>query len=244
MTSNILSRFLPPNGSPSVYETIRHHDATSDSSDVEERAGLTLEDGPGEHYSDRELEDAMADAERSRLLDPDDAFISRKSPRKASVAGPSKSNSRHHHSSRPRWAQDASPGHDFEDGDDDVPASLLVEGHHDDDDLKSRLPPPPTSHLSPDDRQPSLPGPSTRGDRARGRAAREQQPLHHADRRRAPAVRWSLGLPNLNTVDPKEKAMWMWANVENLDNFLKDVYTYFLGNGIWSILLNRVLSLL
>jgi autophagy-related protein 9 len=106
------------------------------------------------------------------------------------------------------------------------------------------LPPPPTSHLSPDDRQPSLPGPSTRGDRARGRAAREQQPLYHADRRRAPAVRWSLGLPNLNTVDPKEKAMWMWANVENLDNFLKDVYTYFLGNGIWSILLNRVLSLL
>jgi autophagy-related protein 9 len=45
-------------------------------------------------------------------------------------------------------------------------------------------------------------------------------------------------------IDPKEKAMWMWANVENLDNFLKDVYTYFLGNGIWSILLNRALSLL
>ncbi|GAQ02928.1 autophagy-related protein 9 [Aspergillus lentulus] len=244
MTSNILSRFLPPNGSPSVYETIRHHDATSDSSDVEERAGLTLEDGSGEHYSDRELEDAMADAERSRLLDPDDAFISRKSPRKASVAGPTKSNSRHRQSSRPRWAHAASPGHDFEDGDDDVPASLLVEGHQDDDDLKSRLPPPPTSHLTSDDRQTSLPGPSTRGDRARWRAAREQQPLHHADRRRAPGVRWSLGQPNLNTVDPKEKAMWMWANVENLDNFLKDVYTYFLGNGIWSILLNRVLSLL
>lgn len=244
MTSNILSRFLPPNGSPSVYETIRNHDATSDSSDVEERAGLTLEDGPGEHYSDRELEDAMADAGRSRLLDRDDAFISRRSPRKASVAGPSKSNSRRRHFSRPRWAHDASPSHDFEDGDDDVPASLLVEGHHDDDELKSRLPPPPTSHITPDDRQPSRPGPSTRGVRGRGRAAKEQQPLHHADRRRAPAVRWSLGQPNLNTVDPKEKAIWMWANVENLDNFLKEVYTYFLGNGIWSILLNRVLSLL
>ena len=38
--------------------------------------------------------------------------------------------------------------------------------------------------------------------------------------------------------------MWLWANVENLDNFLKDVYTYFLGNGMWSILLNRALSLL
>jgi autophagy-related protein 9 len=38
--------------------------------------------------------------------------------------------------------------------------------------------------------------------------------------------------------------MWRWANVEDLDNFLKDVYTYFLGNGIWSILLTRVLNLL
>jgi autophagy-related protein 9 len=241
MTSNILSRFLPPNGSPSVYEAIRNHDVTSDSSDLEERAGLTLEDHTEERYSDRELEDALVDAERSTLPDQDDAFISRKSSRKASAAGPSKSTSRHRHPSRPRWTH--SPGHDFEDGDDDVPASLLVEGHQDDDDLKSRLPPPPSSHLPREDTQP-LPGPSTRGDRVRWRTAREQQPLHDADRRRAPGVRWSLGQPNLNTVDPKEKAMWMWANVENLDNFLKDVYTYFLGNGIWSILLNRVLSLL
>ncbi|OAX81033.1 hypothetical protein ACJ72_04627 [Emergomyces africanus] len=38
--------------------------------------------------------------------------------------------------------------------------------------------------------------------------------------------------------------MWRWANVENLDNFLADVYDYFLGNGIKSILLSRVLNLL
>ena len=44
--------------------------------------------------------------------------------------------------------------------------------------------------------------------------------------------------------DPKEKALWRWANVQNLDYFLLDVYDYFVGNGIWSILLNRVLSLL
>jgi autophagy-related protein 9 len=50
--------------------------------------------------------------------------------------------------------------------------------------------------------------------------------------------------PGLANVDPKKKAMWRWANVEDLDNFLKDVYTYFLGNGIWSILLTRVLNLL
>jgi autophagy-related protein 9 len=62
------------------------------------------------------------------------------------------------------------------------------------------------------------------------------------DQRRPRLKVW--GHPNLAAVDPKEKAMWLWANVENLDNFLKDVYTYFLGNGMWSILLNRALSLL
>jgi len=45
-------------------------------------------------------------------------------------------------------------------------------------------------------------------------------------------------------IHPKEQAMWRWANVENLDNFLKDVYDYFLGNGIKCILLGRVLNLL
>jgi autophagy-related protein 9 len=27
----------------------------------------------------------------------------------------------------------------------------------------------------------------------------------------------------LGLIDPKERAMWKWANVENLDNFLQDV---------------------
>jgi len=38
--------------------------------------------------------------------------------------------------------------------------------------------------------------------------------------------------------------MWRWANVENLDNYLKDVYMYFMGNGIWCIGLGRALNLL
>ncbi len=48
----------------------------------------------------------------------------------------------------------------------------------------------------------------------------------------------------MSMMDPKERALWMWANVENLDNFLQDVYDYFLGNGIWSVLLSRLLNLL
>jgi len=45
-------------------------------------------------------------------------------------------------------------------------------------------------------------------------------------------------------VDPSERAMWKWSNVEDLDNFLIDVYDYYLGNGIWSIILSRFLNLL
>lgn len=36
----------------------------------------------------------------------------------------------------------------------------------------------------------------------------------------------------------------MWANVENLDQFLNEVYAYYIGHGIYSILLNRAVKLL
>ncbi|KAE8144331.1 autophagy-related protein 9 [Aspergillus avenaceus] len=246
MTSNILSRFLPPNGSPSVYETLRQNDADSNASDVEERAGLTLEDDQTDQFSARELEAAMADAERDSMPSPtpSEPFLSQRAPRRISDEDHTNVGSRRHRHGRPHWMNKSSPRHDFDDGDDDVPPSLLVEGHQDDDDMKSRLPPPPPPHRNLDQEHTPVPGPSSRDYRDRWQSAREQLPLHNNHRGQRPSVIWSLGHPNLATVDPKEKAMWLWANVENLDNFLKDVYTYFLGNGIWSILLNRALSLL
>lgn len=48
---------------------------------------------------------------------------------------------------------------------------------------------------------------------------------------------------NLKHMDPKERALWKWANVENLDNFLVDVYSYFLGSGIYCILLTRAVNM-
>lgn len=38
--------------------------------------------------------------------------------------------------------------------------------------------------------------------------------------------------------------MFRWANVSNLDVFIRDVYDYYLGAGIWCILLERLLHLL
>ncbi|KAL4934032.1 autophagy protein ATG9 [Aspergillus undulatus] len=252
MASNVLSRFLPPNGSPSVYETLRQHDNDSDVSDVEERAGLTYEDDAnlGDRFTDRELEEAMADAAREESPSPSDNFLTPQRLQRGPQAGPSGTQPRRRKSSNPRWMQSVSPRpypgdrdyHD-EDHDDDVPASLLMEGQHDDDDdLKMRLPPPPSHRLS--DPQPSRSARSPRRDHIRWDTTQNQTPSHNFPRRNHPKSLWSAGYPNLSLVDPKEKAMWMWANVENLDNFLKEVYTYFLGNGIWSILLNRLLSIM
>ena len=247
MKSNILSRILPPADSPSVYEAIRDHDADSNPSDVEERAGLAWNEDHqrGEQFNDRELEDAMADAQGSELTSPaasTTAFLTQDPPpRKTSREGKGKSPvSRRRKPSRPRWARDTlSPGYEApEDADEDVPASLMVEGNQEDDALRSRLPPPPSHHL---DDPPPEPGPSSHGNRVRWETTRDGG-LHQ---RPPPAARWSIGQhPNLAFVDPKEKAMWRWANVENLDNFLEDVYAYSLGHGIWSICLQRVIGLL
>ncbi|KAL4910777.1 hypothetical protein BDW74DRAFT_141842 [Aspergillus multicolor] len=250
MSSNVLSRFLPPNGQ-SVYETIRQHDNDSDVSDVEERAGLVYDGNANleDRFSDRELEEAMADATREGSSSPSDTFLNPQAMQRGHQVGPASSGPRRRKPSESKWMQSVSPrpeplddDDNDDEHDDDVPASLLMEGQHDDEELKMRLPPPPSHHLS--DPQPSRTARSPRREHIRWDTTSDQRHSHDMPRRSRPKSLWSAGHPNMAMVDPKEKAMWMWANVENLDNFLKEVYTYFLGNGIWSIVLNRVLSIL
>ncbi|AET41374.1 autophagy protein ATG9 Ecym_8078 [Eremothecium cymbalariae DBVPG len=47
-----------------------------------------------------------------------------------------------------------------------------------------------------------------------------------------------------NPLSPRERALWKWANVENLDVFLQDVYGYYLGNGLYCIMIEKLLNLL
>ncbi|GAA5912920.1 autophagy protein ATG9 [Sporobolomyces salmoneus] len=47
-----------------------------------------------------------------------------------------------------------------------------------------------------------------------------------------------------NQMNARERALWNWINVEDLDGFLERVYRYYLGKGIWTIVLERVLNLL
>ncbi|KAL4874506.1 autophagy protein Apg9-domain-containing protein [Aspergillus karnatakaensis] len=249
MASNVMSRFLPPSGSPSVYETIRQHDDDLDDLDAEERAGLEFgsDVNLGGRFSDRELEDAMADATREESPSPSDTFLTPQVMQRGGSRNAASSRIRRGKPNDSRWMQTMSPrpdpiDDDDDDHDDDVPASLLMEGHEDDDDLRSRLPPPPSHHLS--DPQPSQSPHYSPHDHIRWDTTGDQRPHHGLPRRNRPKSIWSAGHPNMASIDPKEKAMWRWANVENLDNYLKDVYIYYLGNGIWSIQLHRVLSLL
>jgi autophagy-related protein 9 len=235
MTPNIVSRLLPTsNGSPSIYETIRQHDEDSDESDVEERAGMILdEENLREHFHQVDLQKARIQASQmphQRHANARKAHEIPGAPMKAARKG-----------SRPRWAKEPNKLLDVEEADDDVPASLLIEG--DDDDMlqkMSNLPPPP------DFRPDVIPtaGPTTNQARQQWQRTQAQQALHPTQPKPTARQGSLKGPPSLALADPKEKAMWRWANVENLDNFLEDVYDYYLGNGLWSILLQRVLNML
>lgn len=230
MASNgLLSRILPPrDGSPSIYETIRQHDDDdSETSDFDDGAGTAL--------------DEQNLGERSENLDFEHAGISASQTTTRSSHGRGQSNGTGDRTgrvirgfSRPRWMRQSQLG-DLEEQDDDVPASLLFEGGDDQQvqDLPN-LPPPPS--FSPD------PTP-LRGNTAGNNIQPQQGPRVISRRARARRT-IAPGFSPLAMADPKEKAMWRWTNVENLDNYLHEVYMYFLDHGFWSIILRRALNLL
>lgn len=45
-------------------------------------------------------------------------------------------------------------------------------------------------------------------------------------------------------LNAKERALWRWINVEDVDDFLQEVYLYYVGKGIWAIGLGSLLNLL
>lgn len=228
MASNIFSRLLPPaTGSPSIYETFRELEQSSDPSDIEDRAGMALdEENLNTHIQDDELDDALLDAaasqrspvsNRARLKEQARALPRRSSPNR-------------------RWAQPSPRPAEVDDLDDEVPESLLIEDGED-------IMPARGKHRHA--AIPPIPGPATKALQGKWQAAQEQQPLHPETS--PEPVRGgdnSRRRQSLWMINPKERAMWRWANVENLDNFLKDVYDYFIGNGIWCILLSRLFYLL
>ena len=223
LASNLLSRLLPPSNL-SVYEAMQEQDDSSDTTDPEERAALALdEENLGDHNFD--LDPALADAMEAHIGIED------------SGVGHTRDKGRRGRGSR--WPHPSPAALEPDEADDDVPPSLLIE---------TNQAGPANPLLSPQPRPQRSPNPipiagqATGAVRAKWNATQERQKLHQ-DGHILPAYSSTPNRRNL-LIDPKEKALWRWANVQNLDNFLQDVYGYYLGNGIWSILLNGMLNLL
>ncbi|KAL8768456.1 MAG: hypothetical protein Q9209_005362 [Squamulea sp. 1 TL-2023] len=222
MTSNLFSRFLPaPSGTPSIYETLRQRDESSDQSDIEERAAMAASKKDSEEqFHDYDLDDEVAEAgNRLHAETLGNRVVSKARERRVPQHTPS---------SNAPYAEEA---------DDDVPQSLLIEDND--------SPLSPLQEQQPRPTASPIPGPASRATRAKWRATQEQQRLHtDLPSRPSQSAQPGIRIPGLAIASPRERAMWRWANVEDLDNFLRDVYEYFLGNGIWCILLSRVLNLL
>lgn len=244
MASGLISRLLPTRSdSPSVYDTIREHednDTNTDTSDDERGRALALDERNLEEQSfNLDIEAANLDLEESRVTSQNTGFL-RKSIRHGQTRTLDPGMSRAHPFSRGRKSTRLL---DVEEVDDEVPASLLIEGRE--------LGGEPTSSNPADGAGkaeyavPSLKSPN-RSTRSQWETVRENQRLHPLDAPPSTNVTNKTGkaLPGLGLAHPKDKAMWRWANVENVDNYIRDVYVYYIENGVWSILLGRCLYLL
>ncbi|SMQ51850.1 unnamed protein product [Zymoseptoria tritici ST99CH_1A5] len=228
MSSRVLSRFLPvAEGDISVYEALRQ--------DTTRHADIEAQRAPRE-YDDFHEEDENPDA----FL-----YDTTEEPNQ-STAGDSPPVMQRQ-SERWQDAKAKKSGRRKLDtlDDEDVPDSLLVE---------------PKSHRM------TAAGPSrasaaenmvqTKLARAEAqwRATQEQQGLHASEaygvqstrpaRATSRTTQPTTTAPLPARASPTAEAMWLYTNANNLDAFLVEAYEYFVGHGVYSILLNRVLTLL
>lgn len=215
MSSNPFSKLVPTSQGRSFYEDLQRR-----GENVEDRAGLLDEENLNHDFHDYDLEHAEGlGVEDSRTT-------------LGGVPGPT-TKSRSHKDGGPAW------GPQEDDGDNDVPASLLVE-RHDGDTAGSHH----HSRKKRGRKSSAIPGPSNA--HAQWETTQAQQRLHEDSVFGQPQRHFALpnslftGMVSGNT---KKKAEWRWANVSNLDNFIRDVYDYYLGNGFWCILVERGLHL-
>src|SRR5271163_2878431 len=112
MTSSLVSRLLQGgSGSPSTYDTLRKQDEDSEASDLEERAGMAVDDEHlREPFHDLDLDNAPINVGQ----------MSTKSPRRPSplqdVSGSRLKKSKR--MSRPRWMPESHKLLDVEEADD------------------------------------------------------------------------------------------------------------------------------
>ncbi|KAF2195996.1 membrane protein Gsa14p [Delitschia confertaspora ATCC 74209] len=236
MASNIFSRLLPSaSDDPYLYEeSSTHH--RDDRPRNDHHLHMDIDDENfGEQFEEQDLENLLADAATSHITTESTAFLSAPADRRPG-GQPS-----HATSSKQPWRQPSSARRVPSDEDDDVPESLLLEG----DRHASPTVDQTRRHTPNQSLPPPVPGPSTRQARAQWDTTRMQQRLHDEGHNVIPAPRWAIpSMTGQLTMDPKERALWLWANVQDLDAFLHEVYDYYIGAGIWSTVLRRVINLI
>ncbi|KAJ9603586.1 autophagy protein atg9 [Cladophialophora chaetospira] len=235
MASNFMSRLMSSNNpSASIYEQLREQDEDSEGLDIEETAGMAADAANRrDSFNDQALNEF--NPQPLRRGGRNDAPAPARGQGLSQI--PRKDKSRTQNRSRRHVRH--SKLLDVEEADDDVPASLLIDHHAQDIDADSiTLPPPPSSMpdglLGQDDA-----GPSTRSQPRR----RPTSQSTSGPPSRTKPINGIIG-GDLASADPKEKAMFRWVNVVDLDNFLLEVYTYYLYHGFWSTLLMRCFNLL
>lgn len=222
----MLSRFATPNrGTRSFYEDLRARD---DGDDLDEEAGLNVdEENLRHHFHDSDAEGLAATDSRITVDSVYGGARGHGAPRARGRREPSSA----------KW-----PTHD-EDADNDVPASLLVE----DNEIGRPRPGPPHGQSRPPAPQQPAPiaGPSSARSRAQWEAAASQQRLHGESSQDRPSASQPRSLTTgMIPGGPREKALWKWVNTSNLDSFMRDVYDYYEGGGLWCILCANALWLL
>jgi len=115
--------------------------------------------------------------------------------------------------------------------------------------LSSQLRSPQMAHPHRSKRTPRVvhpmsPSPSTTSSsRSRGSTTRQQKPRNNGilGHDASPS---SSKPRRIVSMSARERALWRWVNVDDLDRFLEEVYRYYLGKGVWTIGLERILNLL
>ncbi|KAF3152942.1 autophagy protein atg9 [Orbilia oligospora] len=238
MASNLVSRFF---GGQSIYESLRQHDRRSDD-------GYNDEAEPFEDEADfhANLEAGRGGISRGDTTGTQPYGL-------GSGFGLRKPSASDHDAVRTSEESDG-PTRAFlsprDRNDSDVPESLIIEGNRHErmagtgsSDISS--PPPPEFsrfHDQPttfDQQLGNLPPPPSRVLEERWAAVQNNIAPQVESRPPPAAQRLPPGF-----IDPKQRAMYKWANVEDLDCFLHRVYEYYLGKGIYCICLERFIGLL
>jgi autophagy-related protein 9 len=235
--SSFFQRTIPlSRGARSFYEELRARrngdfEDHEDDVDIEGHASFDADDrksNPPFGEFDSSHLDALA-ADESQFITNSTAHLA---PQTESLI-PGRVNSTGRRGQRSKWS-----GQD-EDGDNDVPASLLFEAHE----VHSKVDRVARSRQQIEFKSNNGGvGSSTRRPQNHWEAAQPYQRLYqtnstdHSNKR-------TLLPDTVTTGNPRDRALWRWVNVSNLDIFIRQVYAYYMGGGFWCSILGRVLHL-